>query len=163
MIVSDSSPLLNLAAIGRLDLLRALFGHIVIPPAVYAEVVERGAGRPGSSEVRDASWVEVRRLGAPRVAEALLTKLDVGEAEAIALASELGATRLLIDEHRGREAARREGVPTMGLLGVLVLAKERGEIAAVKPCLDEMIQVAGFRLHDALYNRVLEQVKESPK
>lgn len=58
-VVSNSSPLIHLSQIGRLSLLREFFGELLIPPAVYREVVVEGRGRPGSREVREASWIKV--------------------------------------------------------------------------------------------------------
>jgi hypothetical protein len=131
MVVSDASPLINLAAIGRLDRLRALYGTVHIPNAVHREVT-RFEGQPGADAVQSLEWVKVQSCPRPDLATALGEDLDAGEAEAIALAVDTG-TLLLIDEREGRRAAARLDVPRLGLLGVLVEAKRAGHVAASPP------------------------------
>ncbi|MEW5935445.1 MAG: DUF3368 domain-containing protein [Bacillota bacterium] len=158
--VSDSSPLINLARIGMLWLLRELFGEILVPDAVWEEVVVDGAGQPGAGEVGAAAWIRKRSVANRPLVSVLRRDLGPGEAEAIALALEAGARLLLMDERAGREAARHLGVSCAGLLAVLVEAKRRGLIAAVKPCLDALRDVAGFWLAGDLYEKVLRDLGE---
>ncbi len=160
IIVSDTSPLINLAAVGQLDLLRQLYGHVIIPQAIYDEIVIAGAGQPGAAEVKAAGWIEIRRLKDQALVDILTLELDRGEAEALALAMELKADLLLIDERRGRAIASRLGLTHLGLLGALVEAKQRSLIPAIKPLLDEMIAKAGFWISTELYRRVLQSVME---
>jgi predicted nucleic acid-binding protein len=91
---------------------------------------------------------------------ALQAELDEGEAEAIALAIQLKAHLLLLDERRGRAVASRLGLRFIGLLGVLVEAKQKGYISRVKPLLDHLIAKAGFWVSHQLYARVLREVGE---
>lgn len=84
-VVSNASPLINLAAIGELDLLRRLYGRVSVPAAVWGEVVRRGAGKPGSRAVRRASWVRVETVRDRALVEMLLEDLDLGEADSIVL------------------------------------------------------------------------------
>lgn len=160
IVVSDSSPLIALAAIGRLELLELLYGTVLIPESVHREINAGGLGAPGIAELSAASWIAVRSLSDRAFASSLRSELDEGEAEAIALALECGADLLLIDEHRGRAIAGRCGVRVTGVLGVLVEAKHRSILAAVKPALDALVSDAGFRVSDALYDRVLDAVGE---
>jgi hypothetical protein len=160
IVVSDTSPLINLAAVGQLDLLRQLYQHVIIPQAIYDEIVVAGAGQPGAVEVKGASWIETRRLRDQALVNILLLELDRGEAEALALAAELKADLLLIDESKGRAIAARLGFVHIGLLGILVQAKQRGIIDAVKPLLDDLIAKAGFWIGAELYQRVLQAVSE---
>src|SRR5690348_1227351 len=97
-VVSNSSPLIALATIDSLDLLQALYGEIHIPEEVFTEVVIRGAGRPGASEVAGAGWI-VRHAVVNRlvVAQLLESGIDAGESEAIALATEVSARLLILD------------------------------------------------------------------
>lgn len=92
--------------------------------------------------------------------ERLKDELDAGEAEAIALALELKADRLLIDERLGRQVAQRLGVSVTGLLGVLVAAKQVNLIAELKPILDNLITQAKFWVHPDLYRQILQDVDE---
>jgi len=88
-------------------------------------------------------------------------ELDAGEAESIALALEIGADLLLMDEHLGREVARHLGVRYTGLIGVLIEGKRKGLITSIKPYLDQLRDIAGFRLSEVLYAKVLRDEKES--
>ncbi len=161
IIVSDTSPITSLAAIGQLDLLRELYSKILIPEAVYQELTGTATLVPGSREVKTVEWIEVRQVtNRPLIVTLLEQQLDEGECEAIALAIELNAELLLIDERRGRAEADRLGLRIIGLLGVLVEAKQKGLILAVKPVLDKLIATAQFRVADALYARILNTVGE---
>ena len=86
--------------------------------------------------------------------------LDKGESEAIALALEMNADLVLMDERRGRFMARRLGLEVIGVLGVMVEAKHKGHLDKLKPALDELVGKAGFRIHDTLYRQVLIAVGE---
>lgn len=160
IVISDASPLINLAIIGKLDLLPALFGKVVIPQKVFEEIVVQGSEMPGADAVRMASWIEVRPSSNRMLVQALQTQVDPGEAEAIALALEMQAHLLLIDERIGRQLAKEFRLPIMGLLGVLKIAKEKSLIPRLKPLLDQLIQEAGFRVSKALYQQILEQEGE---
>lgn len=88
IVVSNASPLINLARIGDLDLLRRLYGEVVIPEAVWDEVVVSGAGQPGATEVAQATWIQKQAPGNRALIQVLRQDLDAGEAEAVALAVE---------------------------------------------------------------------------
>lgn len=159
-VVSNSSPLINLARIGKLTLLRELFGVLIVPDAVWQEVVVEGAGQPGADEVRAAEWIQRQAVMNTQLVQALQQDLDAGEAEAIALSLELGADLLLMDENLGRQTARHLGLRYVGLIGALVMAKRRALISAVKPHLDLLRDIAGFRVDAALYDHVLKDQSE---
>lgn len=91
----------------------------------------------------------------------MLNDLDSGEAEAIALAIELKADYLLMDEIKGRQIAENFGIKVTGILGVLIKAKEEGLIAEVKPYLQKLVNEAGFWLNPKLIEKILEIVKEN--
>ena len=84
MIVSDSSPLISLARIGKLDLLQRLYGELLIPQAVWNEVVVKGVGQPGAEEIKSAGWIKTVAVANDELVLALQRDLDSGEAEAIA-------------------------------------------------------------------------------
>ena len=132
IVVSDTSPITNLAAIGQLDLLRQLYSQVIIPQAVFDEMAGLDYEVPGTQEVQTLSWIQVQPVTNSVQVEELSQEIDLGEAEAIVLAIELGANRLLIDDHRGRVAALRLGLNITGILGVLVAAKQRNYVEAVK-------------------------------
>ncbi len=160
-VVSNTSPITNLAAIRQLDLLQQLYTQIVIPEAVYNELTGVETPVPGTREVQDLDWIQVRPVVNPSFVIALQQEpLDLGEAEAIALARELNADRLLIDERKGRAVASRLGIKLTGVLGILIVAKRRELIPKIKPLIDELIDISRFRVSDELYARVLQDVGE---
>lgn len=132
-IVSNTSPITNLAGIGKLDLLHQLYGTVTIPQAVYNEIAGIGRSVPGTLEVQTLFWIATQSVTDLDQVTSLRTALDQGEAEAIALALELNAELLLIDESPGRAIARQYGINITGVLGVLLEAKRRGLIVPVKP------------------------------
>jgi predicted nucleic acid-binding protein len=159
-IVSNASPLINLARIRRLDLLPQLYRELTVPEAVWREVVLEGTGQPGAEEIGQASWIQVRSATNHELVHALQQELDAGEAEAIALALEVDAQFLLMDEHLGRETALHMGVRCVGLIGVLVEAKCKGLVGDLRPVLDALRDVAGFWISEALYQRALQDEGE---
>ncbi len=162
IVISDTSAITNLAAIQHLQLLPQLYNQVTIPEAVYRELAEVDPPVPGTLEVQTSLWVEVRQVVNRTVVERLQVevRLDPGESEAIALALELNADLLLIDERRGRAEADRLGVRITGLLGILVEAKQKDLIVAVKPLMDTLIATSDFRVSSALYNQILDIVDE---
>ncbi len=160
LIVSDTSPVLGLALIGHLDLLRQLYGSIVIPQAVHDEIVVAGSAYRAGAEIARLDWVHVSKATQAIVIALLLRELDRGEAEAIALAIELKANLLLLDEYKARRMAQYLGLPYAGLIDVVLEAKQRQLIPALKPLLDDLIAHARFRVGRKLYQRTLEAAGE---
>ncbi|MBD1844050.1 DUF3368 domain-containing protein [Cyanobacteria bacterium FACHB-63] len=151
-IVCNTSPITNLAAITQLELLHSIFGEIVIPQAVYDELTNVGYSVPGTVEVQTASWIKVMTVqNRPQVAS-FQQQVDTGEAEAIALALELFAERLLIDE--------AAGLKVTGILGVLLIAKQQGLISLVQPLINSLIEQAGFRVSSGLYQAIHSAAQE---
>lgn len=160
IVISDASPLINLAAVDQLNLLEQLYREIIIPKAVYNELVEKGAGQPLADEFGDIDWIKSRQVENSNLAEALKLELDDGEAEAIALAVEIKASLLLIDERKGRSIADNFDLQYVGIIGVLIEAKAAKLIPAVKPILDALIRKAGFWISKPLYQRILSLIDE---
>jgi predicted nucleic acid-binding protein len=134
-------------------------GALVIPDAVYEDIVVQRAGKPGSSEVQAASWITRESMKDRAFVNQLPARLHLGEREAIALAKERGAA-LLVDEREARRAASQLSINVMGSLRVLKEAKGRGIISQVKPILDELI-ATGICISDALYNVFLHDAGEA--
>lgn len=160
IIVSNTSPIINLAAIGRLELLQQLYGSIAIPQAVYHEIAVRGVGQPGAIEIQTLSWFDQYHVHDTALVQQLKQHLDAGESEAIALAIEIQADQLLLDERRGRTVAKQYGVSVIGLMGVLLLAKRQGLLETIRPVLYELRTVAGFWIDAELFKQVLESAGE---
>jgi uncharacterized protein len=163
IVVSDTSLITNLAAIDHLDLLQQLYTTIIIPLAVYNEMVAVDKIVPGAFEIQTFDWIQTQIVADYQSVTDIQVKhndIDLGEAEAIILALELKADLLLIDERRGRKLAMDYGLKVTGLLGVLLQSKHNGLIPAVKPLLDQLIEIADFRVSNQLYATVLQTAKE---
>lgn len=157
MVVSDTSPVLNLAAIGRSDLLEGLFTDLLVPAEVADEIHRLRESRVRFRSVILPSFIQIRELRTDHLKTALSGELDAGEAAAIAMAIECEARLLLVDELRGRAVARRFGIPTLGVLGILRLAKQRGLLAATAPVLSALEEQAGFWIGAPLRERFLRE------
>lgn len=160
IIVSNSTPLISLSAIGKFSLLKTLWGKIYIPVGVYKEVVDFGKGRPGEQEVLKAAWIESKEVNDKLAVELLRDELDEGESEAIILAKELNADYVLIDERPACKKAFHLGLSKIGTIGILLLAKEEGLIGEVKKYIDEL-KLKGFRVSKQVYYEVLLKAKEA--
>jgi uncharacterized protein len=159
-VVCNTSPITNLAAIAHLDLLHQLYGEIVIPQAVYDELTAVQHPVPGTLEVQTLSWIQVQQVVDQSQVAEFQRKVDLGEAEALVLALEVSAERLLIDDAAGRTIALELGLTITGVLGVLLMAKQRQLIVAVRPLMDALIAQAGFWVSAELYRRMLHQANE---
>ena len=158
MIVADSGPIIVFARIGRLDLLRQVVGELIIPDAVYDEVVVKGRSRPGAAEVEHGSWVQRRTVTDRAAVTQLRALLHPGEREAIVLAQELKA-QLLIDEMRGRTIAAERGLEYFGTLRLLAEAKRLGFIDKAKP-LVVAIRASGYWIDEDLLPPFFQHLEE---
>ncbi len=159
LVVSNSSPLIALATIGRFTLLKSLFGQIAIPEAVFEEVVIQGQGEPGSQEVAEAEWIRTIPVKDQLAVSLLRESLDLGESEAIVLGQELGAQYVLLDDELARRKAGLLGLPVAGTLAVLLMAKQAGLLATVSPILAELMQT-DFRMSERVLTAVLTKAGE---
>jgi len=152
IVVSDTSPLTALLTVGQAEILARLFGEVVIPQAVQTELRRSHPTLP--------DWLRVRLLSNGERADRYAQSVDRGEAEAIALAEELHADHLLIDERKGRRLAQQQGVPVVGLLGVVLMAKRAGLIASARILLNRLDQETGAYWPDDLKETALKAVCE---
>ncbi len=159
VIVADSSPLIGLARIGQIEILRRLASRVLMPPAVRDEVTIHSPEAPGAATIRQTTWIEVEAPDHLEV-EPLAILLDRGEAEAIALAQRLPGPTLLLDDARARRVAERLGIHRIGTVGLLRRAKKAGLILAVKPHLEALI-ANGIYINRTLLDAVLKDVGES--
>ncbi len=162
-VISDASVLICLGAVGQIGWLREFYTEVIVPPCVWAEVTSAGT-RPGAAEARTAQhdgWQLRAPVPTPLLAH-LQRTLDAGEAEAIALATELPQSLLLLDDADGRETALQMGLDFTGTVGVLLRAKRAGKLPALKPVLDQLMQQHRFRLSRSLYEEVLGRAGERP-
>ncbi|HKP52817.1 MAG TPA: DUF3368 domain-containing protein [Chloroflexia bacterium] len=149
-VVSDTSPLINLAGVGLLHLLPAVYGTIWVPEAVKREYA---AGmRAGDPSLDEFEWIRV--IPSVAVSPRLPPSLGAGEAHAISLAIAKNTRAILLDEQLARAVARKWGLPVVGTLGVLVAARQSRLLAAVKPIIEMMVS-QGRHISDSLYMQVL--------
>jgi len=151
-VVSNSSPLIFLSAIGLLELLKNEFREISIPEVVYEEITSNDL--KGSNEVRNADWIKVMPVK-NKDALTFSSLLDKGEEDAILLASEQKADLLLIDDLAGRRAASMHGINVMGTLGFLKIMHKKGRIRNLKTFLDDL-KKQGLWMNEDLYKLMLE-------
>ena len=159
-VVSNTSPITNLAAIDQLHLLHEIYGTILISQAVYDELTVLDRPVPGKAEVQMLDWIKVRQVSDRIQVSNLRQVVDASESEAITLALELSAKRLLIDEASGRTLAESLGIRITGILGTLLIAKQRGLVLSVQPLMEDLVQKAGFRVSSGLYRIVLDSAGE---
>jgi len=161
-VVSNTSPIMNLAIIGELSLLRDQFGEVLIPGAVLEELrVEEDL--PGSQSVRDAlkaEWIRMETVNQYPLVRAMQRDLDKGEAETIALAIQLNADWVLIDEREGRKAAKSMELKVVGVLGVLLKAQREGRLGSLKQSMDRLREKAGFYVREDLYSVIIREGME---
>ena len=155
IVVSDTSALSNLALVEHLWLLEVIYQTVIIPDVVASELA--AARNPTIAAILQLSWIQTQVLSDSQLADKLQQErgLDAGEANAIALALELQADDLLMDERLGRQEALRLGISIIGILGILLIAQQRNLIPQVQPVMDAKINQAGFRVSPQLHQRVL--------
>ena len=150
-VVSNSSPLIALAQIGRLDLRHQLHPLVLIPPVVAREVEPTVLVLPG--------WLAVQPLAHPRQPHTVSSSIGPGEHEVISLGLELRAERLILDEQPARRLATSLGLRVIGTVGLLLAAKDRGFLNAIRPELDRLLAVRFF-MDQELYDRAVRQAGE---
>ena len=160
IVVSNTTPLIGLASIQRFELLREIFGELIIAQAVYDEAVVAGREVGGAKrEVSTATWIKTINVKDRLAVDVLLDELDLGEAETIVLARELGADWVLMDEKKGRRKLTQLGLQKIGTLGILLKAKQVGLIPALRPELD-LLRQRGFGVSQGVIDAVLRQASE---
>lgn len=160
MVISNASPIMNLAVICQLDLLMQFFSEIYIPQAVWREVVIEGEGKKGTENVKRANWIKVIEVENSPFLQLLKKDIDEGEAETIAYAIQIKAALVLLDEEEAREIADFYGLKKTGVIGILIRAKLMGKLPSLKEALDKLREKAGFWIKESLYQDVLEEVGE---
>ena len=158
-VICDTSPLILLAKIGRLELLFRLYKRVVIPVSVLDEIRARSTEETTAIE----SLIENQRLevqrGTQEVLQGVPADLGAGEREAIALAVKTDADMIVLDDQQGRDVARERDLAVTGTIGVLVEAQGRDMIPSVRRELDRLIEAAMW-IDEAFYHRILQEFDE---
>ena len=162
IVISNTTPLIGLAAIQRFDLLQKIFGEILVPQAVYDEVMFAGRNQSkqkGVADISSASWLKIVTVNDRLAVEVLLGDLDIGESETIVLARERNADWVVMDEKKGRRKLDQLRIAKIGTVGVLLKAKELKLIPKIRPEL-EALQENGFSLSHFVLETVVRQAGE---
>lgn len=158
-VVCDTSPLILLAKIDRLELLFRLYSQTAIPISVLDEVRVRPTEETTAIEsLVENQAIQIQRVS-PQVLESVPADLGAGEREAIALAIETDANMIVLDDREGRRVARERELSVTGTIGVLVEARARDMIASVRKEMDRLIE-AGMWIDEAFYHRILQEFDE---
>jgi uncharacterized protein len=158
IVISDTSPLVCLLHLNHIGLLKDLFENVIIPTAVFNELIN--AKIIGHNFLQTNSFIQIKTPDDKKKVEDLMLILDEGESEAIVLSLELKTELLLIDEAPGRKIARQYGIPIKGILGVLLLAKEKSLINGVKPLIERLQTEINFRINNNLLQKILIEANE---
>jgi predicted nucleic acid-binding protein len=161
-LVADAGPLIGLARVGLLHLLRRLYGKVLIPTQVFEELQTSG-DRPGSRALHAAiqeGWLETTVLLNDEELASLSLALGLGEAGAILLSRQYPCRFLLLDERRGRTVAKKHGLQVVGTGGVLLTAKQKGLLGRVSEALDQLAE-GGYRLSAELRHQILTLAGEN--
>jgi predicted nucleic acid-binding protein len=157
--VCNSGPLIALSSIHQLDLLNILFDRVIVPEAVYREVVSQGKGRPGHLELKNAGWIQRTRVEKTPLLKVLSETLGPGESEAIALATEIQTDYVVLDERIGRRYAFRLDLRVVGTLGILIMGKKKGILPKVLPLIDSL-QNHSFRISGKIRKMIANDAGE---
>lgn len=157
-VISNTSPVFYLHRLRQLELLQKLYGRIIIPEAVVAELQAGQAQGEDVPEIAQIDWIEVRAVRVPRLLR-LLPDLGSSEAQALALALEEADSLVVLDDQLAREFAKLQNLRITGTAGILLKAKEQGHLQAVKPLLKELRRL-NFRLSDAMIANILKIAQE---
>jgi predicted nucleic acid-binding protein len=158
LVIANTSPLFYLHQVGQLEVLRALYRRVVIPPAVQAELAAGGQARFAAPDISRANWIEVRPVRSKELIPAVVD-LGPGEAEVLALGLEHPGSLLILDDRLGRRVAHLNSLTYTGTIGVLVKAKQAGHVKAIRPLI-EQLRATGLWLADDLVAMVLDQANE---
>lgn len=156
IVVSDSSPLIALSSVDRLDLMQLLFDTVTIPVSVHDEVM----GSAAKIAVELPSFIRVEPVVAELPVRYLKLNLHAGESEAISLALERGIQGIILDDKRAREIADELCLKVIGTLGLLILAKQKGLLSEVRPIMAQIIERVNFRIAPSVLNRALSLIDE---
>jgi len=158
IVISNTTPIICLSILDKLDLLKYFYSKIIIPEAVHNEIIIGRKNRYGYNKYRESDWIEIRSIKNQDLRKYYFD-LDIGEAEVLVLADELNADLVIIDEFLGRKYAELIGLNLTGTLGILLKAKTVNKIEAVKPLI-EKLQQEGIWLSDSLIKLVLKKAGE---
>lgn len=156
-VVSNTTPIISLLKLSKLEILKDLYAEILIPEAVYIEI-ETGKNKAYYQDLKKLDWIRIEEIQDKKALTYFLD-LDLGEAESIVLANEVGADLIILDEKLGRFHAKHSGLKVTGTIGILLKAKARGLISSIKPLLYELIEKDVW-ISESLISEILQKASE---
>jgi predicted nucleic acid-binding protein len=157
LVVSDTSPLLNLALIERLDLIESQFSSVTVPRQVWDELADGEEGLDAVRTLRDEAFLTVVEVDRSDLFTEIFHELDLGETAAICYAIEQDADLILLDERDGRRVARRHDLNVTGVIGILLRGANTGTVELQQEL--DALREAGFWISDDLYSKVLAEAE----
>lgn len=157
--IVNTSPLFYLHRLGLLELLKKLYGHITVPEAVKKELIEGQAQGEDVPQLENYTWVEMRSVSMPKYLQ-LIADLGPGESEVLALATNHPSALVILDDKLARRIAEMQGFRLTGTAGVLLRAKQKGLVPALKPIIERLLDL-DFRLKPDLVKATLELAGEA--
>lgn len=154
-IIANSTPLIALNKIGKLDLLKQMYREIIIPYAVYEEVILESSIKESNDFIKESGFINIIKIKNEEAKRLFVTSLHKGEVEVMILAKEIEADLCIIDDLLARRYAKYYNLNITGTIGAILKSKEQGIISEVRPIMDELID-SGIYIDPKLYNRVIE-------
>ena len=162
IVISDTTPIISLMKTNRLNLLKEMFSIVYIPNAVYKELIENKNYSKEAELIKDCDFIKVIKIENEKSASILMnfTGLDAGESEAIILADEKQSDVLLMDEHKGRQVAKKMGIVITGTIGILAQAFDEKILSKedIKECID-LLKKNNIRISEKLYQKLQNYVE----
>lgn len=162
LVISDTTPIISLMKAGKLELLQKMFETVIVPEAVYRELTENPQYSTEAKRIKECAYICEEIVKNEKAVHILrkVTGLDAGESEAIIMVDEKKADLLLMDEHKGRQIAKKMGITITGTVGILLQAYDEKLLAGADVCdCMEKMKESNIRISESLYNMVLEHMK----
>lgn len=163
IVVSDTTPIISLMKAGHLNLLKKMFGIVAIPNAVHEELMASARYKNEILEISQCDFLQVVDVSNKKSVDILrnVAGLDAGESEAIIIFDEMKAALLLMDEHKGRQVAKKMGIAITGTVGILLQAYDEGLLSAdeITECVFRLKE-ANVRISDSLYKLIYKHIKK---
>jgi predicted nucleic acid-binding protein len=154
----NASPLIYLSRANLLDLLKIISDEIIIPQPVADEILRRGTNDITARAIRQNDWLKI--VPPPAIPPEIISwSLGLGESSVLAFTLKNDKTEAIIDDLAARRCAAALQIPVRGTLGIVLIAKKRGEISAARPLLEKLRQ-NGMYLSDKVLNQALDLIGE---
>lgn len=158
-VIVNSTPIISLCSIGKIELLKDIYDKIYIPYGVYEEVCIEGNSKVGANLIEKNNFILINKIQNEEAKRFFKTSLHKGEVEVMILAEEMKADLCIIDDLLARKYAKYLGLQVTGTLGILLKAKKCGLVKEVKPILNDLIS-NGIYINKKIYDSVIDLAEE---